>query len=309
MKKLLIYIPTYNRNKLLLKQIDALITYNLRYKINVDIYVNDNLSPFDKNLEEIISLNEKNEIIYNKNISNIGGNANILLGFYLAKNYEYLWILSDDDLVLPNVIDYIFEQIQDSPNLIHIGDYDSENSRELFSSNFFNVTKGPGFGLISNVIYKIDFFKNSIMTGFEFYHTSFPHMSILMDVLNKEKKIEFKSIKSSRVFSNASNEGISPGDYSYSYLGFVYLSAFFENKDRYQVVHNFIKKNAVQIYNYRYKSESFKIKYVQLLGFLLFSYPSVFIIFFSKIFFERIKIFLISIIRLIAKMKNKYKFW
>ena len=302
MKNLLIYIPTYNRFKLLKNQISSLINFELKNKDKFDIIVNDNNSKIDNDYYQIENLCENNNIQFRKNISNIGGNANILLGFYLAKNYEYLWILSDDDIVLPNVLDYIIEQLQSSPNLIHIGDYESENLRELYSSNFFKVTAGPGFGLISNVIY-------SIMTGFEFYHTSFPHMSILLDVLNKEKKIEFKAIKSSRVFSNASNEGISPGDYSYSYLGFVYLSAFFENKEKYQLVHNFINQNAVLIYNYRDKSELFKIKYTQLLGFLLFSYPSIFIIFISKIFFESIKIFLISIIKLLAKVKNKYKFW
>ncbi|MBA4383767.1 MAG: hypothetical protein C0410_03455, partial [Anaerolinea sp.] len=118
-KKLFIYIPTYNRPKSLEKQIASLSSQVTRHKDCVRILVNDNASPTNLFFELEEKYSSEN-IVFHKNSGNIGGNANIALAFTYAKNDEFLWILSDDDLLTDNAVDYILSNLEDTVEFINI---------------------------------------------------------------------------------------------------------------------------------------------------------------------------------------------
>lgn len=108
-------IPTYNREKDVLKNVKKLIDIveDNRFEDFVNIYVFDNCST-DNTQAEIEELIEKYqgkvEINYIKNSSNIGMTENIKKPIYCA-DAEYVMLLGDDDYIckeyLKSVVEYI----------------------------------------------------------------------------------------------------------------------------------------------------------------------------------------------------------
>ena len=105
MKKLLtIYIPTYNRGTSLQKQLNAINSSIDKSKIVV--MVNDNYST-DISYVDVEKYCLQNDYNYNKNHFNIGADANIFNGFMEFYRSEYIWILSDDDLLTDEAVSKI----------------------------------------------------------------------------------------------------------------------------------------------------------------------------------------------------------
>ena len=81
MKKLFIYIPTYNRPEAIQMQLRALAPQVAKYPSEVRVMVNDNASTkysYDEMVKDYI---QYENIHFHRNGGNIGGNANIALGF------------------------------------------------------------------------------------------------------------------------------------------------------------------------------------------------------------------------------------
>lgn len=105
-RKLSICIPTFNRSTSL-----ELLLYRLKSEsncCNVEIIVSDNASTDQtqlvcKNFHKIY-----NNFIYVRNQINIGFHNNLLNVMNLA-NYEYIWILSDDDIPVENSINKLLD--------------------------------------------------------------------------------------------------------------------------------------------------------------------------------------------------------
>lgn len=80
MKKLLIYIPSYNRAKSLELQLGSIA--NAESRISFDVIINDNCSPDLEGYSKIREYCEKENFIYRRNSVNIGADANIFNGFF-----------------------------------------------------------------------------------------------------------------------------------------------------------------------------------------------------------------------------------
>ena len=115
--KLYIYIPTFNREVELNEQLQALVRASRHIdRSQVFIHVNDNNSTYST--EHIETFCSDNDIKYTKNPANLGGNANILLGFIHAHSAEYLWILSDNDLVTDKSLTKILSGLKGKPDFL-----------------------------------------------------------------------------------------------------------------------------------------------------------------------------------------------
>jgi glycosyltransferase involved in cell wall biosynthesis len=110
MQKLSIVIPTYNRREKLLRQLHAIFAQP--ESKNVDVTVLDNHSEY--NCEESVYNDFPKELYPNLRVIthpyNIGGNMNISLCFYYATG-DWLWMMSDDDVVNPDSLKTIFHDI------------------------------------------------------------------------------------------------------------------------------------------------------------------------------------------------------
>jgi len=105
-----ICIPTYNRNFHLINCLNSLKLESLNSNLNLEVCVSDNCStesidPIIKNYERYL------KIIYNKNDKNIGVAKNIIKSVSLASG-EFIWLIGNDDFVLPNSFNFLYELIK-----------------------------------------------------------------------------------------------------------------------------------------------------------------------------------------------------
>jgi len=106
-----ICIPTYNRGKLLKESLDRIIKQiaNNKFSDDVEIIISDNASSDDTS--KLINEYWYNFLKYFKNDVNIGGNKNVMKVTEYA-NWEYLWLLADDDCITDFALKYVLEIIK-----------------------------------------------------------------------------------------------------------------------------------------------------------------------------------------------------
>lgn len=113
--KLTIGIPTFNRNHTLLQTLGVLLPQLLEKK-NVELLIVDNCSdiPVETSIIETYpQIIGKVKILRNK--FNVGANENILRVVENAAG-EFVYVLGDDDHVLPDAVDKILDSIDKHPD-------------------------------------------------------------------------------------------------------------------------------------------------------------------------------------------------
>jgi glycosyltransferase involved in cell wall biosynthesis len=104
--KLSIYIPTWNRQHLLDK---LLASIEPQLTDDVDVFVSVNKGDTSYSLPEWVQSRETR--------INVGGDANIIAGPTLVTG-EYVWVIGDDDYLLPGAIAEVLKLIERKPGLI-----------------------------------------------------------------------------------------------------------------------------------------------------------------------------------------------
>jgi glycosyltransferase involved in cell wall biosynthesis len=109
MYKLSICIPTFNRSQYLVNCLNSIILNTSDFKDDIQICVSDNCSTDET---ESIVLHAKNSlnIVYRKNEKNIGSARNFLNVVDMADG-EYVWMIGDDDLLMPDALEKILDVI------------------------------------------------------------------------------------------------------------------------------------------------------------------------------------------------------
>jgi hypothetical protein len=218
-KKILIYIPTFNRYELLQQNL-RLINNQLIGDSLVRVFVSDNSqSP----VEEIVVKSWVPDIVnfkYRKNAGNIGGNANIAGAFLEAQSDEILWILADDTLVAPHAI----------KNLKHLVSMDVDiysltrgfstrdfqvRSFEYNSRGMSSILNEESWGLISNCLYNMEFVSSHIENAYVYYNVSAPHLAVLFAAMQKSNCIRVADLDEEKVHQG----NLLGGDYSASLVG------------------------------------------------------------------------------------------
>lgn len=229
--KLLIYIPSYNRAESLLRQLSALSGSSNRGLF--DVAVSNNCSTDMYGYSDIERLCLQNEFLYSRNGVNVGADANIFNGFLISSKYEYLWILSDDDLLRDGAVDGVLDMLSNSPDVLfftHSKKTKLETAKwrqhDLLLNNIYT---SDGAGLISNVIYSVSFIKDSIPIGFQSIYTCFAHLSVLIGSFRK-KEANVVLIGSHLFFLPDTEQAPeNAAGYSKSYFGFVLLGETLED--------------------------------------------------------------------------------
>ena len=110
-----ICIPTYdrpNRISLLISQIISIQSNEIEVVI-----VDDN--PLNKRTEEVIRRFKDPRIQYFRNKKNLGYDANVLKTINKAKG-EFIFLLMDDDDIIPETIPFIIKTIKETDEITHI---------------------------------------------------------------------------------------------------------------------------------------------------------------------------------------------
>jgi len=144
MTKLSICIPTYNRIECLNNCLNSiLIAKNNNNNFDFEVCVSDNCSKANvKNLIEKYS--SSLDIIFNENSNNLGLGVNILKAVSLAKG-EYVWILGNDDLLLPNTFVYLDKLFTKNEvvDFFYINSFHLDSSHVLTGPQPFNTNNLP----------------------------------------------------------------------------------------------------------------------------------------------------------------------
>jgi hypothetical protein len=225
MKKLFIYIPTYNRLHSLVMQLNALLP-QLEAHPNVRLHINDNASSV-LDVRSLSTLIARPSVAVTQNGSNIGANANILLGFTHWQADEALWILSDNDIVLGNAVERILAAIESDADLIRMSSDGVIRESTYHWDEGWSDEISKGTGLISAIIYNSAKFKPHVSAGFFYHNTSFPHLAIILSCAREFKSITFSNIE--RLIAPQHFAGDERGDYSLSQLGMPLLTELMPN--------------------------------------------------------------------------------
>jgi hypothetical protein len=111
---------------------------------------------------------------------NLGGDANIALGFLEAREDEFLWILSDNDPVSTSALSTICDAIESCPRVdVVIGERDSSLLRMVELEQPPDSAGGRlAAGLISGVIYRYSSIGDSVASAFEFLWTGWSQLAV-----------------------------------------------------------------------------------------------------------------------------------
>ena len=143
---LTIAIPTYNR-AWCLRGLLPILADELKNEPRVELIVSDNASPDGTSsvLENFVARGLR--VRYIRNTENIGPDANFLQCFEQARG-KYVWIFSDDDLIVPGGLAKILSYCAAAEyDLIWVSAYtfeDSLKSRSLRSANNVIEVSQPG---------------------------------------------------------------------------------------------------------------------------------------------------------------------
>lgn len=262
---LLVYIPTYNRYERLCEQLDLILPHMDNY--NVSVIVSNNASTDEKYAGLQDNYHHSKITIINNKI-NFGGNPNIFNGFVYGLNYDYLWILSDDDTITPDAIPKIMDRLDNKNDMIYLIDCGNDIYITYDQNRFLNNMK-YGLGLISCVIYKTSTIKDHITVGYEYFNSGFPHLSVIFSV-SQHKWLRVIEYPKEIIFKNkAMDPPVDKKAYVPAIYGFITLADFIKDKKR---KYNFIRGYIIHDFNmwsvveYKYK---YPEKYNNMGGYIL----------------------------------------
>ena len=257
MRKLLVFIPTYNRHELVLRQLD-LLSSQIKNRENVRVVVSDNSNYSNDSIELNDFCNSHKGFKYNRNFGNIGANANFLLGFSQAKQDEVLWILADDTVVKPGAIDFILEKLD--PEVEFYG-FATANDFELLrlpnqngghldktiiweETGIYKLVSNTSWGGITCALYDMNYFKDFVISGFEFHNSSFPHLAILFAAYKKNSTLRIRLLPLEIIHG----ENTEAGDYSLSVAGMPQLFSFAPDWERRKITISWLKRYSAAFY-------------------------------------------------------------
>jgi glycosyltransferase involved in cell wall biosynthesis len=245
-KKLLIFIPTYNRPAALRKCLGTIIPQSKIYEDRLRILVNDNDSPGNVNDSITSEFNFKN-LFFRKNPSNIGANANMNLGFIFAEKDEFLWILGDDDYLVEDGLDKIFATNGDLDLILM-----THATSEIYTN--YSIEKSykdwMSFWVSAN-IFNMKTFGEFIGSVFYYHNTSFPHAAIQWSAA-MERQLKIKLVPLSEVLQRTiSQENNTNENYSLAWTGAFGLASILDEQEGSKFVIYWLRKYGINFFQNR----------------------------------------------------------
>ena len=126
--RLSICIPTFNRASHLNNCLNSIISCRLNSELKFQVCVSDNHSTDDT--ENVVrNAQSSTDIKYHKNSSNLGHARNYLNVVNMADG-DFIWLIGDDDLLMPFAIENLYKLIEAHTCLL----YTSPSPRDAHES-------------------------------------------------------------------------------------------------------------------------------------------------------------------------------
>lgn len=133
MTQLRITIPTYNRPDFIQRQVRDLLP---QLQEGVSIVVYDNCS--DIPVKSLFTSSELEKIEVHRNVVNVGGAANLGNCFSRNADYDWIWLLSDDDKIAKNSVSTIIDIINHYQDCCYINFQQKKNAHTKTFSEFLD---------------------------------------------------------------------------------------------------------------------------------------------------------------------------
>lgn len=186
-----ICIPTFNRYEYLISQLNTVASLVRKTSaFDLEIIVVDNCSDdvSYRNLNDFIQELSIKCRVY-KNSQNIGLSKNLIKCMEYASG-DFVWILSDDDIVLVESLDFLIDSFLSSPDMLYLKsgvygeifvdfDIDYVGADAVIAA----MSSYSMFGLISANIYSKNLYKN-LSVAERNSDTLFPHVAMVFDGLS-----------------------------------------------------------------------------------------------------------------------------
>jgi glycosyltransferase involved in cell wall biosynthesis len=200
MIKLTVAIPTYNRSKFLIENLNNLILQSKNLSSSIELVVSDNAS-IDDTKEKVLKLiAEGAPIKYYRNNTNLGMDENADLSIQRSKG-QFVLLLGDDDLLESNALEKILECLTKYPDLgilyMNFRIYDCNMHKEIdFRDQAFDPIEVDSyfpegisvvekthkiFAAISGGVYRRELWQQADPK--RFLGTIFIHVGVTLDIL------------------------------------------------------------------------------------------------------------------------------
>ncbi len=254
MNKLFIYLPTYNRPKSLGKQLSILIPQveNLKEEVRVLISDNDSSKYTAKDLLQEFAHLENVEI--RQNGGNIGANANIALGFAFARPDEFLWILSDNDIISPNAVSYILSCLDKKVDFYcFVNDIETMSEKNYNWQSGWQIPMEWRMGLISDALYNMESVRDVVGEAFYFHNSSFPHLAVACAAARKKGSSRFRLLPRRKINADEASSDEQPTDYSLAHVCMPLLVPLFPEWEARSFSRLWLMKHGIQLHNNKSK--------------------------------------------------------
>jgi len=145
-KKLSIVIPTFNRCYLLMDCVESIIVSSQGFEDRFELIVSNDAST-DETEEVVRTLQDKYPLIkYIRNEKNLYTDKHFTKIIENA-NFEFFWIIGDDDKITKNAMQEVFKQLDNDKNLIYC-------NYSVWNKDFSQIINENGLSQYSNIEFK-----------------------------------------------------------------------------------------------------------------------------------------------------------
>jgi len=224
---LTIYIPSFQRPVSLEIQLSTLLDQLEQARVDPSlIQIIVSLNGIEENRDQLDWLYDleasSGYIKIRCNSFNIGGNANIALGFTVGRQEGYLWILSDDDILPSGCIVKVLTCLQQfSPDVLILTSVPEICHCALNYNDIRDFEQTPliTLGLVSRGVYSVRYISASSDIPFSYHNSSFPHLAAILGALKKNTQCSITFLPIPEFLNSYSDVKENPGDYSLSLAG------------------------------------------------------------------------------------------
>lgn len=219
MTKLFIYLPTYNRPESLQKQLSVLLPQAEKFPQDVRVLICDNDSSKFAQSDILRGHRPLQNVEVRRNGGNIGGNGNIALGFVFARPDEFLWILSDNDIVSPDAVSYLLSVLDRGVDFYCFvnGSESVKDLRHDWNSGW-QIPMEWRMGLISDALYNMASVRDVVDEAFYFHNSSFPHLAVACAAARKKGVALFRLVPRQKINADEASSQEQPTDYSLAHV-------------------------------------------------------------------------------------------
>jgi len=228
-RSLLVYVPTYNRYDWVLNQVRSLEPQ--MEAGSVHLLVRDNCSPDERYLG-LAAIADPAVTTVTRNVTNMGGIDNLMRSFVDAAEYDYMWMLGDDDPVRDDAVATLkgAGALDGSVDLTVLLFHDHKDRVEIRDMTIRDVAEmlacGHSINKISNLVWRTDYFLPFVESGYAYGAFAYCFDATLVAAVQQRGTLRCCLMPAEAVFGADvhADEGHYPLQYVDSLYGYVWLA-------------------------------------------------------------------------------------